>query len=967
VTTQSPILNSPFDEPSRHFEVIAGRFTEVIKSARRPSSYLIPVAKPNGKGAMSQLRLPGQQTEEVQDNPAVNEIRALVRGWREAGHPGVTPTTRILLDFWTDPNRTMRLFFAQLEAVETAIYLNEFAPKNRPQVLNRLDAVNVDDNEGLPRRAFKMATGSGKSVVMGMLIAYHTLNKAANPQDKRFGDAFLIVTPGITIRDRLRVLRPEEPAETNYYVERQLVPSDMRDRLLLARIVITNFHAFLLRETMDAPALNKQILGNALIETRGAMVRRVLRDLGNKKNIIVLNDEAHHCYSARERSAETGEEAKAARVWLSGLKSVNDKVGVRTVYDLSATPFYLGSSGRQEGTLFEWVVSDFDLTDAIESGLVKIPHVPVSDDTASEVPKYRAIWMQVKDELKKLKNERKESDKTPPVIPGTLEGALKSLYGDYERSYQEAEQSGSVPPVFVVVCDDTRTSKLVSDWISGYDGFDGPVRGQLHLFSNVENDEWVERPRTLLIDSKQLESGEPVSAMFKTAASREIAEFRVAYKRRTNTEDVDDATILREVMNTVGKRGQLGEAIRCVVSVSMLSEGWDVNAVTHILGVRAFSTKLLCEQVIGRGLRRMSYKPVTTSEGVRFEPEYAEIYGIPFDFYPAQSGRGRASTKEIHLVEALAEREPLEITFPIIVGYRRETRPARLRAKWPSHRFSISRRRFAVAQETTVQAYIGAGKTIDYNPERRERELTFQLAKTVMERHFTTADGGEESWYFPQVLRVSEDWMRNQAQFEDDDAVQLLDVAVVRNAAADNIGEAIDRSGQGAAVLRAEVRRWDPIGTTRRVHFETTKEVFETTKSHVNFVTSDSGLETRMAEALESLPEVVAYVKNQSLGFVIPYVFDSRPRSYVPDFIVRWRDNECDVNVIVETSGQNMDEKAAKVAATRDRWIPGVNNTGKWGHWLFAEVTDVADAAAILRSLVARDRVEMRLPMETAS
>jgi type III restriction enzyme len=961
---ENPILNSPYDEPTRHFEVIDGAFTENIVVGRRRSSYLIPVAKPKGSSKIQQLVLPGQQVEEVKPNEFINEIRGNVRAWREAGYPGTTYTTRTLLDYWNDPSRPARLFFAQIEAVETAIYLTEYAPTNRPAVINQLDTINRNDNEGLPRRAFKMATGSGKTVVMSMLIAWHTLNRYSNPRDKRYSDAFLIVTPGITIKDRLQVLQPYEPQESNYYLQRDIVPPDLRDRLGCAKIEIINFHKFLPRPEIEAAKLNKELLGNDFIESPEAMIRRVLKLIRDKKNIVVINDEAHHCYLALERDADSGEEAKAARVWFAGLQAVQKKMGIRAVFDLSATPFYLSSSGRAEGTLFEWVVSDFDLTDAIESGLVKIPHTPVSDDTASEIPKYRAIWPHVKDELKHVLNARKDDDRTPPSIPATLEGALKSLYSDYERTFALHQAGGGVPPVFVVVCNDTRTSKLIYDWLAGYDGFAGPVSGQFSLFSNVSDGAWLDRPQTLLIDSRQLESGEGLSAAFQKAAHREIEEFREQYKRRTGRGDVEDTDILREVLNTVGKSGQLGENIRCVVSVSMLSEGWDANNVTHILGVRAFTTKLLCEQVIGRGLRRMSYTAVDTPDGERFEPEYAEVYGIPFDFYPAQAGKGKATTKDVHLVEALPERQQaLEITFPIVVGYRRESRPPKLRAVWPSNRFIVSRKRFDVAQETYVAAYVGEEKVIDYNPEHRRQALTFELAKAVMEDHFTTPDGGEEAWYFPQVLRIVQDWMQNQAIFEDDDAVQLLDVAEVRKAAAANVAQALDRSPEGQSLLRAEVRRWDPIGTTTRVRFETTKNVIPTDKSHVSHVVCDSNYESIATEYLEAIPEVQAYVKNQSLGFVIPYVYEGQPRSYIPDFIVRWHDGAGDVNVVLEVSGEPLDDKRVKTETARERWVKAVNNVGDWGLWAFAEVHDnLNDIEALLRHAVAEARAHITEP-----
>lgn len=893
-------------------------------------------------------------------NELINEIRSLVRAWREAGYLGVSPVTRALLDYWNSPARPSRLFFAQIEAVETAVYLTEFAPSNRSSIINRLETINREQNDGLPRQALKMATGTGKTVVMAMLIAWQTLNKAAKPQDKRFSDSFLIVAPGITIRDRLRVLKPEEPAIDNYYLQRDIVPSELRERLLDARIVITNFHGFLLRDTFDAPRLNKSLLGSDLSESPGAMTRRVLRDLGNKKNIVVLNDEAHHCYMGLERDAETGDEAKAARVWIDGLRSIRDVVGIRTVFDLSATPFYLASSGRMEGTLFEWVVSDFDLTDAIESGLVKVPHVPVADDTESAVPKYREIWTNVKDELKIIKGSRKLDDKTTPSLPPTLEGALKSLYGDYERAFHFAEENGTMSPIFVVVCDDTQTSKIVSDWISGYEGFDGPVKGNLPLFINVANGQWQERPRTLLIDSNQLESGTALTTAFRNAASKEIETFRKAFQVRTGKTEVDDSTILREVMNTVGRTGRLGEHIRCVVSVSMLSEGWDVNAVTHILGVRAFSTKLLCEQVIGRGLRRMSYEVIKTDGGDRFSPEYAEIYGVPFDFYPAQGGRGKASTVISTSICPVPERlHPMEITFPIVVGYRRDGRPATLKATWPTKRFEVSRKRFSIALETIMRAYVGEEKTIVFKSDRRPKEFSFLLAKNVLERHFIAADGSEETWYFPQLLRITQDWIEHQAHFEDDQAIQLLEIAEIRNAVADEIGAAIDRTSEAITMLRAETRRYDPMGTTARVYFESTRksdDLFKTTKSHINYVVCDNSWERDVAQILESLDEVASYAKNQSLGFAIPYSYERRTRSYFPDFLIKWHDNLGTVNVILEVTGRKDAEKEAKVQATRERWIPAVNNSGFWGVWAFGEVDKVVNTAAVIDAAVRRAR-----------
>ena len=394
VVIENPVINSPFEEPRRHFVFADDGITDQIADTRRVSSYFIPIPPPKKKGG--QQVLPGDWLgERIKSNEFINRVRASVSRWRQGGYEGVTPTTRALLQYWRRDDRERRLFFCQVEALETAIYVSEVASRYGDQWIdNSLRAWNEAANPGLDRIAFKMATGSGKTVMIAMLIAWQALNKFANPQDRRFTDAFLIVTPGITIRDRLRVVYPNDT--DNYYVERDLVFADQLIQLQQATIEITNYHAFLRREKLEAATLTKKVLagpdGNldAFKETSDEMVRRVCRSFGNKKGIVVINDEAHHCYrekpepEAEKMGADEKQEAKAnaeaARVWISGLEAVRAKMGLRAVYDLSATPFFLRGSGYAEGTLFPWVVSDFSLIDAIESGVVKVPRVPVADD-----------------------------------------------------------------------------------------------------------------------------------------------------------------------------------------------------------------------------------------------------------------------------------------------------------------------------------------------------------------------------------------------------------------------------------------------------------------------------------------------------------------------------------------------------------------------------------------------------------
>ena len=613
VTIDNPVINSPFEEPKRHFRFNARGITEEIAAGRRRSEYFMPFPKPKKQSgatqaAQMQFELPDRDLREA--NTFINSVRTQVTAWRNSGYPGVTPTTRRLLEHWNNPKNEPCLYFCQRETVETAIYLNECDNKQRNNSFyKQLVNANEEANPDLFRIAFKMATGSGKTVVMAMLIAYHTLNKIANPGSTRFADAFLIVAPGITIRDRLQVLRPENPE--NDYQKMNLMPRGDYEDLCQAKIIITNYHAFQCRKKEELSRIGEKVLGESaknFRETPEEMVARVCRGLGRKKNIIVLNDEAHHCYRPKKEKKSKSTEDET-RLWINGLEAVNAKIGVKQVYDLSATPFFLKGSGYStttpsgkklnEGVLFPWVVSDFALIDAIECGVAKVPRVPVADDTMSGDPIYRRLWDTVRPKLSKIVPNGE------PQLPQELETALQSLYSNYEKSYDlwQKDPHGLTPPVMIVVCNNTKVSKLVYDWIAGWekktpDGENVVVKGNLSIFSNENDGAWRDQPSTLLIDSKQLESGEALSNTFRKAARTQIEQFR----RRMNLEKVTDADLLREVMNTVGKKGKLGEQIKCVVSVSMLSEGWDAKRVTHILGVRAFSTQLLCEQVVGRGL-----------------------------------------------------------------------------------------------------------------------------------------------------------------------------------------------------------------------------------------------------------------------------------------------------------------------------------------------------------------------------
>ena len=720
---EHPILNSPYECPPRHWELDeAGQPTQKIIERRRSAKFITPIPKPKKRKAAPQPGFVfdeglGLSTKAQAYDPTsiINEVRGYVDGWRSLRNPNqwqVTPETARLLEHWRHHDFSdVRPFFCQVEAVETAIWLTEVAglSKNGQRVLDHLAAANRDANPELMRLALKLATGAGKTTVMAMIIAWQTVNAVRHPTSKQFTRGFLVCAPGLTIKDRLRVLQPNDP--DSYYVSRELVPGDMFEEVNRAKIVITNYHAFKLRERIELSKGGRQLLqgrvGEELNtqETEGQMLQRVMPDLMGMKNILVMNDEAHHCYREKpddgddedlkgDEKKEAEKNKEAARVWISGLEAVNRKLNVSRVIDLSATPFFLSGSGYAEGTLFPWTVSDFSLMDAIECGIVKLPRVPVAENIpGNEMPMFRNLWENIRKDMP-TKGRGKGEELDPLKLPTRLQTALQALYGHYEKTFKLWEEKGiKVPPCFIIVCQNTAISKLVYDFISGFhrknaDGTTTLENGRLELFRNFDETTGnpLPRPNTLLIDSEQLEAGDALDDNFRGMAADEIERFRREIVERTGDahagENISDQELLREVMNTVGKPGQLGGSIRCVVSVSMLTEGWDANTVTHILGIRAFGTQLLCEQVIGRALRRQSYD--LNEEGPDkglFNVEYADIFGIPFDFTakpviaPPQPPRETVQVKAIR-----PDRDALEIRFPRVEGYRVELPEERLTA-----------------------------------------------------------------------------------------------------------------------------------------------------------------------------------------------------------------------------------------------------------------------------------------------
>ena len=985
---EHPILYSPYEYPTRHWELDDdGQPTQRIMDRRRRAEFITPIPKPKKRrGSADQQQIvfdegKGLSTKEQQYDPTsiINELRQQVDQWRSLPSPSqwqVTPETARLLQHWRHHDFSgLRPFFCQIEAVETAIWLTEVAPhagNTGKRILDHLASSNKEANPELMRLALKLATGAGKTTVMAMLIAWQTVNAVRRPQSNRFSRGFLVVAPGLTIKDRLRVLQPNDP--DSYYASRELVPADMLDDVNRAKIVITNYHAFKLRERIELSKGGRALLqghGDELktLETEGQMLQRVMPDLMGMKNILVLNDEAHHCYREKIGSEEEedlkGEERQeaeknkeAARLWISGLEAVNRKLGISRVIDLSATPFFLRGSGYAEGTLFPWTMSDFSLMDAIECGIVKLPRVPVAENIpGDEMPMFRNLWENIRKDMPK-KGRGKAATLDPLALPTRLQTALQALYGHYEKTFKIWEDfKVKVPPCFIIVCNNTSTSKLVYDFISGFhrqndDASTTLENGRLALFRNFdEHGNPLARPNTLLIDSEQLEAGDALDDNFRSMASDEIDRFRREIIQRTGdprgADSITDQDLLREVMNTVGKPDQLGAAIRCVVSVSMLTEGWDANTVTHVLGVRAFGTQLLCEQVIGRALRRQSYD---LNEENLFNTEYADILGIPFDFTakpviaPPQPPR-----ETVHVKAVRPERDRLEIRFPRVVGYRVELPEERLTAEFNEDSILELSPDLVGPSITRNQGIIGEGVdlSLEHLGDMRPSTLLFHVTQRLLYTKWRDPGEAPKLHLFGQLKRVTKQWLDTCLVCKGDTHPALLMYQELADMACNRITAGITNAFADERPIKALLDPYNPVGSTNYVNFNTSrKDRWETSseRCHINWVILDSDWEAEFCRVAEAHPRVRSYAKNHSLGLEVPYRYGSENRVYRPDFIVHVDDAHGDddlLNLIVEIKGYRREDAKEKKSTMDTYWIPGVNNLATHGRWAFAEFTDV--------------------------
>ncbi len=918
----NPILNSPFEEPTRYWDYREGQ--PIIAEGRRPAGYYL---RPRTRGLQLSMF-----EEEFLPLETVNLIRERVKTWRERGYPGITPITRQLLSHWNDTERERRLFFCQREAAETLIWLVEASPAERQGVV-------IPKDNGLARYACKMATGSGKTVVMGMVIAWQVLNKLANPQDRRFSDAVLLVCPNLTIRERLQVLLPW--SKGNYYDRFDLVPRSLAEKLHQGRYLITNWHLF---QPQD-DARSRSVVQRGP-ESEAAFCRRVLKELGSKQNILVINDEAHHAYRPpqalspeeleqlpREERKRAEEELRAATVWVSGLDKVNAVRGINLCADFSATPFYIKGSGYEEGGPFPWIVSDFGLVDAIESGIVKIPRVPVDDNTGALIPRYFRLWEHINQQLPSSERQTARRRAKPESVLREAEGALVTLASEWKKTFEAFQQAGSpVPPALIVVCDNTNLSELVHEHIATG-----------HVLPELKNGPGKEV--TFRIDTRLL------------------AEAESAVEGETKQQAAER---LRKTVDTVGKTEWEGEGdppgkdLRCVVSVGMLTEGWDAQNVTQILGLRAFTSQLLCEQVVGRGLRRMNYDDFS-------EPEYVDVYGVPFEVIPVKKKPvGRTEVQKMStLVRALPERKHLEITFPRVEGYVFDVRQ-RIRVNLEGVPYlSID----PTTEPTEVVAKPAAGYRIgrpdrlgpgaetlhDRNPFHKEKrlqasvyEIAAELTRRLKDRR---EDWGARHLLFPQVLNIVWEYLEHRVVVAADAPLEEVALLKYKQRIVERLTEAIEPDTEaGEPPILPVIERFRPIGSTAEVLFRTVRPTVGTTKSHISHVVLDAPKwEHSVAFQLERMPEVIAYARNDHLDFTIPYEWEGVRHEYRPDYLLRLRrPGDGELKVVLEVKGFETEHDRQKEAAAR-RWVRAVNHHGEVGQWHFAVCRDPAKIQLVLR------------------
>jgi len=889
------IINSPYDEPKEFwsYDLTTQEFER--KQGRRPAMYWR-----SSQRRANNFDDPGEPVE----IPLVNKIRPRVKEWKEKGYPNVTGVTKRLLQYWNDSSqRQYQPFWCQFEAVETAIWLAEASDAEK-------QGIEIPSDGEWERQCLKLATGTGKTVIMAMLICWQALNKIANPTDARFSKHILIISPGLTVRDRLQVLIPDN--EENFYEQFGLLDSAMWQELLQAKIQVTNWHTLAPINENYGPKVVKK--GP---ESDEAFVRRVLPDFGVSKNILVLNDEAHHCH--RPSPDELAEEKEKATIWVSGIDRIHNARGVLRSYDLSATPFKPSGGNNQGELLFPWIVSDFGLNDAIEAGLVKTPKVAVRDDGAigkDLKSKLFHIYPEVKDDL----NRRAEPHEG---LPDLVRNAVAILGADWLKTKEIwTENKRETPPVMIMIANRTETAARLEHSLQA---------------GTFPVEELGDKDRLIRIDQDALDKIESDESEKLSKSKQELAQEE------------------RNKFNSVGKIGKPGEQIQAVIGVNMLSEGWDTRTVTHILGLRAFTSQLLCEQVVGRGLRRISYD---LNEDGLFEPEYVTVFGVPFTFLPVE---GNESTpreeKPKTKIGPIEERSDLEIKWPHVLRVEYNLRYF-LDLDWAKvPKLTLSSKDAPTVVEV---ASVIEGRAFDDLTEveieklaenHRMQRLKLQTA-VQLQQQFGKTWAGDVSSHISQLMEVIDKFIESDKllvkvpNVEYKDKLRNIIISLSLQKITNHIAGFIKSTSTDKPIAILDPVR--PVRSTKTsMSWYTSKPTAPVKKSQISHIVADSSWEGSLAFELERnrIPGLKAWLKNDHVGFEIYYMWEGQTKTYFPDFVVKL---DGERYLIIEVKGKKVDQDEAKWKAARE-WVDAVNALGSFGTWEFKVLKDTSDIFEVVK------------------
>ena len=919
------IINKPYEEPREHWRYHRERRTYSREQGRRPAGYL--KATPNFRGFDD----PGLFVE----IPLINRIRPRVKAWRHAGYPGVTAITKRLLEYWTDPEEfdSRRFFFCQLEAVETLIWLTEAANSEK-------EGLEIPGDGGLFQRlCAKMATGTGKTVVMAMVIAWHILNKVTYSQDSRFSRNVLVVAPGLTVKSRLAVLGPS--ASGNFYEEFKVVLPDLMGKLREGRVQVRNWHV--LNWESEEQFARKRSVDKRGRKSDRAYVEEVLKDLDKNGRVLVINDEAHHAWRVPAGTPMRGldkTEVDQATKWVGGLDRIHRTRGILTCYDFSATPFAPSGRAATEENLFPWIVSDFGLNDAIESGLVKTPRVVVRDDANPDARTYRFRLYHIYNDPE-VKDDLNRRAQPHEPLPDLVTNAYYLLGYDWREAVREWQSAGqNTPPVMITVANRTETAARIN-----------------HAFArkSVLIDELCDPNGILHIDSSVLkraeESDEPVAAPTSDTDDDSGPDKATAPKLTAGQR----AERLRRMVDTVGKPGLPGEQVQNVISVGMLSEGWDAKTVTHIMGLRAFSSQLLCEQVVGRGLRRTSYE--VDEETGMFAPEYVNIFGVPFTFLPHESqgdGPPRPPTPKT-AIEPVPEKAAFEISWPNIIRIEHIYKPLLSLESPKVHPLLLNASETAKIAElapivdgTPNFAQISSIDLEALAEEYRTQKIIFEASRDIYDQMQASWAGSRES-LIAQLVKLVEQFIGSDLLqitpplfYQDELRCRLL-ITLNMTKVVQHIWEAVRfENTERLEPLFDPVR---PIrSTTNMPTWYTGKPCHFSDHSHINMCVYDSTWEASEAFELDHNPQVDSWVKNDHLGFEVLYIYRGVVRKYRPDFLIRFKSGNM---LVLETKGQENEQSQAKRGALEE-WTQAVYQHGGFGHWSADISTNPGDIKDIL-------------------